>query len=257
MDSRIIWTAFFWRDYIADTRSLTNTQRGMYVDLMAEYYISGKPLVANATVLLQLCQAFTEADQASLRDVLSRFFTLDGDVYRHKRIDQELTKSIDLSNKRRKAGSIGGQAKAAKENNNPSNCHTFATVLLEQPLTHAHIHIQEVLKTPTEPKKLAFDARAVELPSWLPRQTWIDFVENRRSMNSKVTKQSYTRLLGKLTELRDGGLDPVAVVDQSIANNWKGFFNITEKGRTNATNEFASRIAREHQLLAGDFQVTD
>jgi len=94
-----------------------------------------------------------------------------------------------------------------------------------------------------------FDAWKVELPEWLPRQTWTDFVDFRRSMKSGITKLSCVRLMSELTKLRGQGCDPVAVVDQSISNNWKGFFPIKSGGKADATREYAERYHRERAIL--------
>lgn len=97
------WTAFYWRDYIADTGHLSLEQHGAYLLLMAHYYMTGQPLPANASVLHRVCRCTTDADRTAAEQVIREFFVLDGEVYRHNRIDLELAKRADISTKRRRA----------------------------------------------------------------------------------------------------------------------------------------------------------
>ena len=97
------WSAFYWRDYLADTGHLTLAQHGAYLLLMAHYYRTRRPLPANASILHRVCRCTTDADKLAMDEVLSEFFVADGDVYRHSRIDQELAKAVDISEKRRSA----------------------------------------------------------------------------------------------------------------------------------------------------------
>jgi uncharacterized protein YdaU (DUF1376 family) len=97
------WSAFYWGDYIADTGHLTLAQHGAYILLMAHYYRTRRPLPANASVLHRVCRCTTDADKSSVDEVLAEFFTLEDGLYRHNRIDRELAKSTDISEKRRAA----------------------------------------------------------------------------------------------------------------------------------------------------------
>jgi uncharacterized protein YdaU (DUF1376 family) len=105
------WSAFYWGDYIADTGHLTLTQHGAYLLLMAHYYRTRRPLPAKASVLHRVCRCTTDADKSAVDEVLAEFFTLDDGFYRHNRIDRELAKSADISEKRRAAA----QAKHRKD----------------------------------------------------------------------------------------------------------------------------------------------
>ncbi len=104
------WGAFYWGDYIADTGHLTLAQHGAYLLLMAHYYRTRRPLPANAPVLHRVCRCTTDADRCAVDVVLEEFFTLDGDFYRQHRIDRELAKAVDISEKR----SVAARAKHEK-----------------------------------------------------------------------------------------------------------------------------------------------
>src|SRR5437016_13313950 len=84
------WSAFYWADYVADTGHLSLAEHGAYLLVMAHYYRTRRPLPANASVLHRICRCTTDAEKHATEEVLIQFFSLDGDVYRHKRIDVEL-----------------------------------------------------------------------------------------------------------------------------------------------------------------------
>lgn len=97
------WTPVYWADYLADTGHLSLAEHGAYLMLMAHYYSKHKPLPANAMQLHRICRAFADAEMHAVDTVIDEFFYLDGDVYRNKRIDEELDKATQLTEKRRKA----------------------------------------------------------------------------------------------------------------------------------------------------------
>jgi uncharacterized protein YdaU (DUF1376 family) len=118
------WGAFYWGDYIADTGHLTLAQHGAYLLLMAHYYRTRRPLPANAPVLHRVCRCTTDADRCAVNEVLQEFFTLDGDVYRQSRIDRELAKAIDISEKRSVAARAKHEKRAASARANGLQVHT-------------------------------------------------------------------------------------------------------------------------------------
>lgn len=70
-------------------------------------------------------------------------------------------------------------------------------------------------------------ARAsLALPDWLPSEQWAGFVEMRKRIKAPLTDRAITLTIGELEKLRAQGQDPGAVLDQSVANGWKGVFQI-------------------------------
>ena len=74
-------------DYRKDTSHLTLLEHGIYRQLLDLYYISEKPLDANA---LRLICARTDEEQAMAMQLLNEFFTKKGDKYFHARCDNEI-----------------------------------------------------------------------------------------------------------------------------------------------------------------------
>lgn len=67
------------------------------------------------------------------------------------------------------------------------------------------------------------EARA--LPEWIPKPVWQEFVAYRRQQKGWTAKAE-SLLLRELGKLHDAGNEPIAVIEQSIANGWKGLFPI-------------------------------
>lgn len=78
-------------DFNHATRHLTRVERALYRELIELYYDTERPL--NAGDFPGLCKrvlATSEEEQVAVASVLKEFFERDGDVWRHRRCDQEL-----------------------------------------------------------------------------------------------------------------------------------------------------------------------
>ncbi len=74
----------------------------------------------------------------------------------------------------------------------------------------------------------------IELPSWLPRSVWCEFVKHRQEIGAGLTVRSARVNLGRLTTFVGQGHDPVKVVERTLASQktdgygkivgWLGFF---------------------------------
>jgi hypothetical protein len=75
------------------------------------------------------------------------------------------------------------------------------------------------------------------MPEWLPARIWADFKANRAilvKLNRKAkpfTEIAERRAIAKLGRLREGGNDPVAVIDRSIDKGWEGLFALPDDQR--------------------------
>lgn len=110
---RRAWFTFYLGDYLADTGHLSLVQHGAYLMLMAHYYSTGKPIKASAKQLQRICKATNKQEISEAQEVLDEFFILRDGFYYHERIERELKKAAELSEKRRAAGLKGGRGKKA------------------------------------------------------------------------------------------------------------------------------------------------
>lgn len=78
-------------------------------------------------------------------------------------------------------------------------------------------------------------ARAsLALPDWLPAEQWGGFIEMRKRIKAPLTDRAVTLAIGELEKLRANGQDVGAVLDQSVANGWKGLFPLKANGHSRA-----------------------
>ena len=120
------WYARYAGDYLRDTAHLSLLEHGAYTLLMDYYYSTGQPLPANADAnapalalatnerLYRICRAVTQIEQEAVDSVLSCFFDLDDGNYYHDRIDRELEKRSDISEKRSAANAKMREARKNK-----------------------------------------------------------------------------------------------------------------------------------------------
>ena len=97
-------------DYLADTSHLTTVEHGAYLLLLMHYWRAGK-LPANAEQLARVCrQQKSEFD--AIKPTLEALFDTSGGSWKHRRVEVELQKTAEISEKRSIAGRKGQQASA-------------------------------------------------------------------------------------------------------------------------------------------------
>jgi len=94
------WSAFYWLDYAGDTRHLSMLEHGAYLLLLSHYYVTGKPLARDVSVLYRICGAVIHRDMAAIDSVLAQFFKLQQDGWHNKRADEELARRDEIRGSR-------------------------------------------------------------------------------------------------------------------------------------------------------------
>ncbi len=70
----------------------------------------------------------------------------------------------------------------------------------------------------------------IEIPDWIPQDTWSDFMAMRKEKKEPLTEISAKRIIAKLYKLKNLGQSPVEILDESISNGWKGVFPLKQGG---------------------------
>lgn len=246
------WTTFYWRDYLGDTGHLTLQEHGAYLLLMAHYYSTGRPLPANAEQLHRICRAFAVQEQCAVDSVLQKFFALDGDVWRHARIDAEMCKAIEISEKRAFAA-----RKAHKSRNSGANaeqlqskCNANAMQMqsncsaLSQSQSQSHKEKKEKQRACAQvsPERLA--------DVGLTSESWQLFVDHRRQIRKPLTDRAAELLLKDLKAWREGGHDPNALIETSVKNGWQGVF--LPKDKPSGASKHGGFAQRDYRAGATD-----
>jgi len=100
-----IWMPLYIGDYLADTGRLTTEQHGAYLLLIMDYWRNGPP--PDDEEILQNITRLSKFLWKKSRPVLEKYFRVEDGVWRHKRIDEEMTDALSgkgaASEKARKA----------------------------------------------------------------------------------------------------------------------------------------------------------
>lgn len=143
------WMPLYIGDYLADTMHLTREQHGGYLLLIMAYWRTGAPLRDDDGFLASIVKA-TPAEWRKLRPALSEFFEVGDGLWRHKRIDKELS-DADEKYTRRKARS--DTANAAKGANKDTDKVSDKVVLLDTSSRAGASQPQPQPQSPTEKEK--------------------------------------------------------------------------------------------------------
>jgi uncharacterized protein YdaU (DUF1376 family) len=250
------WTPFYWADYVSDTGHLSLQQHGAYLLLMAHYYRTKRPIPANVEQVHRICRCTTDADKHATEEVLREFFILEGNAYRHHRIDDELAKAVDISGKRRAAAKARHQQSRANAPAKPEASASASAVQMHpqsqsQSQSQLQLSLQKDTTTGAWP-----GAEALMPPKWIPADAWNGFVEMRKKTKAPLTHRAITLIIKELEKLRVDGHEPGAVLDQSTRNNWKDVYPLkgnsgNEKHRNGnrAERRQAENIAAGEQAL--------
>jgi uncharacterized protein YdaU (DUF1376 family) len=131
-----LWWPRYVGDYQRKTAALSLMEHGAYALLLDEYYSSGKPLPANASVLQRICRAFAGDEADAVQSVIDKFFVLQPDGYHNEKADEELIKRLDISKKRKIAAIIGHENRDANAHANaPTSTPTSTSTATEYPPT--------------------------------------------------------------------------------------------------------------------------
>lgn len=118
--SALPYMPLYVADYLADAAHLTTEEHGAYLLLIMNYWQRGKPLPADSEKLARIAR-MTNERWTDVERTLNDFFEVDGDLWRHKRIDAELSKVKDKSEKAKQAGLASARGKKATDVQRTSN----------------------------------------------------------------------------------------------------------------------------------------
>ncbi len=133
------WMPFYIGDYVRDTRRLTMAQHGAYLLLIMEYWDRG-PL-PNDDIELARILGISLKQWKPLAGAVRRYFTEANakQLLRHNRIDKELIKAEETSQKRALAGFKGGIANRGKTNAQRNYGKAFAKQRDDQSQSHTNL----------------------------------------------------------------------------------------------------------------------
>ena len=78
----------------------------------------------------------------------------------------------------------------------------------------------------------------MNLPDWLVKEAWEDFVRMRKAIKKPLTERAMIRSLKKLDALRKEGQDPNAVLDQSVDCCWMDLYPVKNREVTGIQEDY-------------------
>jgi len=192
-------------DFRRDTASLSDTDAMAYLKLLWLYYDTELPLPSDSKLL-----AFKIGSNAeSVQLILDAFFTLDGNVYRQKRCDAEISAYYARSDKARD--------KANKRWKNATASEFNATALQEHSGSIAAETKIDANREPRTDKKIN---TTPQRPDDVSETVWEDWVKHRKSLKAIVTETVIKKIR---SESSKAGIPFQSALELMCARGWRGF----------------------------------
>jgi len=280
----------FTGDYLKDTRHLTPMRHGVYLLALMHCWDTKGPMPLDEQEQVGICNCRSGDEVEALRYVLGKYFIRMEDGWYNERMQTEVERSEAISKKRSRAGQAGARVthsaaslRAAKNSQNVVPIRgTGVTNSVTSSDQIGHIEEdQEVIEgnvvaiakqvlsncqasattsssssSSVKPKiKTSGAVAPVGLPDWLCPQAWQEWRDHRKAIRKRMTPLAETKLLLALGRLRDSGEDPVAVLEQAIANGWTGLYPV--KSATGGRQGAAAAAAAALKLIEDEERLRE
>lgn len=97
------WYARYIGDYQRKTSHLSMVEHGAYTLILDWYYANEQPIPLDTMQVHRICRAFALEEQQAVDTVLNAFFTKTENGWINDRVEEEIEKKQEVSNKRKKA----------------------------------------------------------------------------------------------------------------------------------------------------------
>jgi uncharacterized protein YdaU (DUF1376 family) len=190
-------------DYASHTRHLSPIEDIAYRRLLDLYYLHERPLNSGLTSVAR--QINLREYESEVKSVLEEFFTLTDDGWINVRADKEIAHFRGKIEQASRAGRASAERRfnARSTDVQPTNNH--------KPITNNQIKERNPI-VPTE------------LPDWLNKTDWNDFVEMRKKLKKPMTDRAVKLMLSKLETMKNKGIDTSEVLQKSILANWSDVY---------------------------------
>jgi uncharacterized protein YdaU (DUF1376 family) len=190
-------------DYASHTRHLSPIEDIAYRRLLDLYYLHERPLNSGLTSVAR--QINLREYESEIKSVLEEFFTLTDDGWINVRADKEIAHYRGKIEQASRAGRVSAERRfnARSTDVQPTNNH--------KPITNNQIKE----RNPIVP---------AELPDWLNKTDWNDFVEMRKKLKKPMTDRAVKLMLAKLETMKNKGINTSEVLQKSILANWSDVY---------------------------------
>lgn len=231
MSSADVWMPLYIGDYLADTMRLSMAQHGAYMLLLMEQWRNG-PLPKDEGELARIVRCDVK-EWRRVGPAVLRYFEDTPDGYVQRRLEREREQAAANSNRRAEAGRKGAAKRWQSDSEGSGGANGGGNGnAMPEPETEA-VRPQKPSPSPSPspelPPSTASQSRPpkglIVVPGWIPAEAWEDWCRFRRGKT--WTPRAAELCIAKLGKLRDEGHAPQAVIEQSIANGWRGLFALS------------------------------
>ena len=209
---------FYSQDFIVGVQTMTFEDRGKFITILAQMHQQGRINEKSIRFLV-----------GNISDELKAKFLIDEKgLWFNRRLEEEIKKRKKFTESRRKNGQKGGRPK--KENKKPNG-------YSKENLIEDEIDIEN------DDEKKENESREIKYPYdsddfiglW---NTWKEYKRNEHQFSYK-SKASEQAALVNLNRLSNGN-EKIAteIIKQSMANGWKGFFELKSGKNENNKQKF-------------------
>lgn len=186
-------------DYAKKAGHLSVLEHGVYTLLLDAYYDREQaPTRAEA---IRQARARTPEEVAAVDAVLADFFTLDGDRYTQRRVEEEFVKAEEVAKLNAAKGKLGGRPRKPKgkptESRQLSDAKPDESPEKPNPLIHQSTNPPTEKQEPAQPAAAPSPKRgrkftSPDCPDGVADQVWQDWLTLRRAKNAPVTETVLT-----------------------------------------------------------------
>jgi uncharacterized protein YdaU (DUF1376 family) len=208
---------FHLGDYASHTGHLDPLEDIAYRRLLDLYYRQERPLDNSIPELARLTRL--REHEAVIETILTEFFSLTAEGWRHFRCDEEIGRTLNKVAKARASGEASGRARRQKGTDVERTLNERSTEV-ELPIPNTHNPIPSTQYPIKKEKAPPFDFDAVE---GLDRATFEKWLAYRKEIGKALKPAS---IEAAARDMARYGSQQAVVVQQSIAQGWQGLFAI-------------------------------
>lgn len=213
-----VWMPLFIGDYLADTSRLSTEQHGAYMLLIMDYWRNGPP-PDDAVTLAQITRLSLDAWSIA-QAMLKHLFSIEGGVWRHKRIDSELVAAKENKGKAQAKAKAAADARWGKGNSDASSIapSTPQALLEECPSpSPSSLKTKSKTKAPATPKYNPVEEMAA---LGVQAQTAHDWMQVRKVKKAPLTKTAMDEVIAQADK---AGLSLERTLALCCVRGWAGF----------------------------------
>lgn len=172
---------------------------------------------------------------------------LNGDGYYSKR----LIKEQQLREKRRAAGSLGGNPNLLNQKDNQGDNHEVNGVVQTKTTPSSSASSSPSPSNKKEKKQVKKES-IFSLPDWVDKIAWDGYIEMRKDKNYTLTDHALKLLVNKLAIFKKDGFDLESLLNEATVRGWKSIFLFDNQPKGNTQT-----LSKDQQRTANNIRATE